>query len=77
MGKVYYYKTVGDVWHFSTGVSRDARRGNDYLRMLRYSGREVEKLYLDLPEDFEIIKSTFYSPEYWKGRTWEEEYNRE
>lgn len=77
MDTIYYYKTVSDTWHFSTGVTRDARRAVDYLRMLRYAKKQVVKLYLNNPDDFSVVKTQFYSPEYWAGRSWQDEYNEE
>ena len=76
MEPIYYYKTISDTWHFSTGKSLDAMSGNDYLRRLRRSG-DVEKLYLDVPEHFEIIKKRFRTPDYRRGRSWQDEYNEE
>lgn len=73
MDKIYYYKTASDTWHFSTGRSLDAMRGNDYLRTLRRNN-VVEKLYLDVPEHFETIKRNFRTTGYWSGRTWQDEY---
>lgn len=74
METIYYYKTISDIWHFSTGVSRNAPKACDYLRMLRYAKKNIIKLYLNEPRDFETIKEHFYSPEYWDGRTWQDEY---
>lgn len=74
MEKVYYYKTASDTWHFSTGVVKDALRGSQYKRMLEYAGRKVEKLYLNVPDHFDKIKTLFHSRSYWDGRTWMDEY---
>lgn len=74
METIYYYKTASDIWHFSTGVTRSAQKGCDYLRMLRYAKKKVERLYLNEPADFAVIKAHFGSPEYWRGRTWQDEY---
>ena len=42
--EVYYYKTIDGVWKFSTGAIReDDSRASQYLRMLQYSGREVQR----------------------------------
>lgn len=38
------------------------------------AGDEVWQLHLDNAEDFENIKKCFYSPDYWAGRTWSQEY---
>lgn len=71
---IYYYKTSSDTWHFSTGVSKDAFTGSLYKRDLERGGKKVEKLYLNIPEHFEIIKKNYRTPEYWAGRTWIDEY---
>ena len=77
METIYYYKTISDTWHFSTGVSRDASKAVEYMRMLRQKKTNVRRLYLDIPEDFEMIKRLYRTPEYWSKRTWKDEYNEE
>ena len=73
MEKIYYYKTISDTWNFSTGVSLGARKANEYLQKLRRTNN-VEKLYLNEPKHFELIKSVFFTQNYWNGRTWQDEY---
>ena len=78
METIYYYKTISDTWHFSTGVVRNAQKGVEYLRMLRCGcKKDVQRLYLNDDKDFEKIKEVFYTPSYWEGRTWIDEYNEE
>lgn len=74
METIYYYKTASDIWHFSNGVTKEARTGSEYKRMMEYAKRKVVRLYLNVPDQFEIIKEKFRTPEYWVGRTWEDEY---
>ena len=71
---IYYYKTSSDTWVFSTYVKRDARKAVEYLRMLRRMKKEVVRLYLDVPDDFEFIKRVFFNKDYWEGRSWQDEY---
>lgn len=40
-------------------------------------GDDVWQLHLDNPEDFDNIRKSFYGPEYWAGRTWEQEYQEQ
>ena len=74
MGPIYYYKTISDTWHISNGMSLEAREANEFLHKVGRA-RSVVKLYLNVPEHFEIIKEQFRTPDYWKGRTWQDEYN--
>lgn len=59
METIYYYKTFDGCWKFSTGATRDDEKVSQYLRTLRYSGREVERLYPDIPEQFAKICEVF------------------
>ena len=77
MEPIYYYKTASDIWHFSTGESLPALKGNELQRKLRNSGKRVIRLYLNVPEHFEIIKSIYKTPDYWRNRTWQDEYEEE
>jgi len=76
METIYYYKTISDTWHISNGMSLEAREANSFLHKIRKT-RSVVRLYLDVPEHFEIIKKNFHSPEYWEGRSWQDEYEEE
>ena len=69
---VYYYKTVTGRTYFSNGNIKEEHKLGQYLRMLHYAKYQLEPLYLDKPEDFEIIKRVFNIPE---GKTWKEVYN--
>lgn len=71
---IYYYKTSSDIWVFSTCRKIEARKAIDYLFRLRGEGNMIEKLYLNIPEHFEFIKAAFFTPDYWIGRTWQDEY---
>lgn len=70
---IYYYKTFGDVWHFEDGITLSGGRAYDYFRSLREKGVQTWRLFLDIPEDFELIKKFFHTPAYWKHTTWLEE----
>ena len=77
MEKIYYYKRSSGTWVFcvegQTIVKQDTFKGAQYHRMLRFAKKELWRLYLDLPEDFEKIKKIFFTPEYWEGRDWKTE----
>lgn len=70
--KIYYYKDIRGYYRFSTGVIRDDSKVGQYLRALRYAKMEVERLYPDVPKDFEAIKRIFKLPE---STTWQEVFN--
>ena len=59
MDKIYYYKTEDGIWHFSTGVKKDDSRAVEYIRMLGKIKKDVRRLYLDIPSDYEKIKQVF------------------
>lgn len=71
---IYYYKDANGTFHFSTGAVREERRAGEYLRMLRFSKRTTECLYLDNPEDYRIVRGLFGIPE---GTPWQKVYNNE
>ena len=72
METIYYYKDYDGVWHFSTGVTRTDETASQYLRMLRYSHKEVSCLYPDIPEDRARICELFgYNP----SITWKDIYH--
>lgn len=78
----YYYKREDGSFIFSVrdtiGIRRtivkDATAGEQYLRMLQYSKKTIRKLYLDLQEDYRLIKRFFFTPSYWEAKAWQEEY---
>lgn len=71
MDKIYYYKTEDGTWHFSTGAKKDDSRAAEYIRMLRKIKKDVERLYLDIPSDYEKIKQVFGVSE---STSWEKIY---
>lgn len=72
METIYYYKDAYSRWHFSTGAVKEDATVGQHLRMLRYAKKNVERLYPDLPHDYEIICRVFGIP----GTTpWENIYN--
>ena len=75
METIYYYCTVSGTAIFSNGNVKEEGRVGQYLRMLIYAKKDVQKLNLNKPEDFEKIRSMFFSDEYWRNRTPEDEYN--
>lgn len=56
---VYYYQDPSGFIHFSTGVTRDKVRAEQYIRMLHFARRETKKLSLDNPKDREAISELF------------------
>ena len=80
---IYYYKRENGGWIFSLLDSHGIRRtvekndytGGQYIRMLRYSKKEPTRLYLNLQEDYRLIKRLFFTPAYWEGKTWQTEYH--
>ena len=74
MDIVHYYKRhkSGD-WVFEDCVISDCRQAVKYLIEQRRAKKVVWRLYLDIPEDYELIKSLFFTPAYWEGRTWQQE----
>lgn len=77
METIFYYKTASDIWHFSTGVSKEATKAVQYKRMLEKMRKQVVRLYLNVPEHFELIKANYRTPDYWARRTWQEEYEEQ
>ena len=75
MEKVYYYRRGSGAWVFPDCILTDEREGVKHLIAKRKAGAYTNKLYLDIPEDYETIKQNFFTPDYWEGRTWEDEYN--
>lgn len=72
MDRIYYYKTSDGMWHFSTGVKKDDAKAGEYIRMLRRIRKDVERLYLDIPQDFRKIKKVFGIPD---GIQWQNIYS--
>lgn len=76
MEKIYYYKRSSGAWVFCVDgqtIVKDADKGAQYHRMLRFAKKELWRLYLDLPEDFEKIKQSFFTKKYWEGQDWKKE----
>lgn len=71
---VYYYKTGDGTFHFSNGVVKQELQAGEYFRVLYKLNYPIEQLHLD--SDFEKIKRLFRSENYWRGRTWVDEYNK-
>ena len=72
--QIYFYRTISGRTHFSNGqVIKDPRRLSQYLRMLHYAGYPVYQLFLDNPEDFNVICNLFHIT----GTTWQQIYNEE
>lgn len=82
MDKVYYYKRENGDIIFSQKDNHGERhtlvmseeRGEEYLRMLREMKKNLECLFLDIPEDFQTIKYHFFNRIYWEDWTWQDEY---
>ena len=69
----YYYKRKSGAWVFPDVVITNDRDAIQILIEKRKAGYTTWRLYLDLAEDFEKIKSLFFTPEYWENKTWEQE----
>ena len=82
METVYYYKREDGTWVFSlqgyTGerrtIVKNESGGAQYLRLLVHTNKEMQRLYPDIPREYEDIQRLFFSPSYWKDRTWQQEY---
>lgn len=72
----YYYKRNSGEWVFENEKILKDREAIELLLKKRKEGYTTWRLYLDLKEDFERIKSIFFNPEYWENTTWEEEAER-
>ena len=85
MNTTYYYKRENGDWVFSLEDSHGIRRtlekkeaiGEQYHRMLRYSKKNPQRLYLDIAEDYRTIKRFFFTPSYWDGKPWQAEYTKQ
>lgn len=69
---MYYFKTVSDIWHFSDGETLPAIQGVEKKLELQRKGIRVERLYLNVPEHFELIRQTYPNVgSDWKKIYWE------
>lgn len=67
MERVYYYRRENGTWVFSLTdsigirhtVEKQEYAGGQYHRMLRYSNKNPQPLYLDIPDDFRTIRRFF------------------
>ena len=73
--KIYYYKRASGTWVFQDGIFTDEREALKHLISKRKAGLLVWRLYLDIPEDYELIKQTFFTHDYWADKSWREEDN--
>ena len=76
MNMIYYYRRSSGTWVFYVDgqtIVKDVNKGAQYHRMLRFAKKELWRYYLDLPADFEKIKSMFFTPQYWASTTWQKE----
>lgn len=79
----YYYRRGNGSYVFSlkdtTGIRRtvvkDEYTGEQYLRMLLYSKKNPQRVYLDIQEDYRLIKRFFFTPSYWEAKSWQDEYH--
>lgn len=77
--KVYYYKKADGSWvfhkciYYPMTIVLNERDGARYHTRERLRGNDPWRLYLDIPEDFALIKKLFFNPSYWENRTWQEE----
>ena len=77
MQKLYYYKRNSGVAVFEDGTTIDTiKDGRQFMQKLINAKKQkmtTWRLYLDVPEDYEQIKSIFFTPDYWEKTTWEKE----
>ena len=77
--RFYYYKRNNGVAVFQDGTTINTlKKGRDFVNTLlkhRRGGETTWRLYLDVPEDYEQIKSIFFTPSYWENKTWQQEAN--
>lgn len=71
--KIYYYKRNSGEWVFQDQTFTNDREAIKYLIKQRMAKNVAWRLYLDIQEDFEEIKSLFFTTEYWEDRTAEQE----
>lgn len=78
MKKLYYYKIGCGDWIFAPNLcmSNDRDAITNLIKH-RKEGYVAWRLYLDQPDDFELIKKMFFTPEYWENKTWQEEFNKQ
>ena len=71
---IYYYKNNLGRWYFE-GENKGycELQGEQHFSNLRKKGYELERLYLDNPEDFKKIKAVFKDEDYWRNRSWVDE----
>lgn len=69
-----FYRTSGHVV-LEPGERIAQRDWASRLMRIFSEGNDVWQLHLDDPEDFNDIKRGFFTPGYWAGRTWRDEYN--
>lgn len=73
--KVYaFYRTSHHVV-LEPGEHIQFKRWPGRLMQIFSEGNDVWQLHLDDPEDFNDIRRAFFSPGYWAGRSWQDEYN--
>ena len=73
--KVYaYYRTASSVV-VEKDVRVSPRRWRALLLDILQTGNDVWQLHLDNPTDFALIRERFFTPDYWAGRSWQQEYN--
>lgn len=70
---MYYYKTISSVCFEGDSKRYDKDEGMRLLTELRRKGYQFDRLYLDSPIDYIVIRNKFFTPAYWAGRTWQEE----
>ena len=73
--KVYaFYRTVNSVV-LEPGERIPLRAWPGRVSRIFSEGDDIWQLHLDDEEDFNDIRRAFFSPEYWAGRSWQDEYN--
>ena len=68
---IAYYATKHHVV-FEPGIAIPLKEWEDYAKGIQRCGDRVMPLCLDA--DFDAIRKAFFGPNYWEGRTWQDEY---
>ena len=68
---IAYYATK-HFFVFEPGIRVKKEQAAEYVKGIREAGDDV--LYLRLDADFGSVRQCSFGPNYWAGRTWEDEY---
>ena len=75
--KTYAFYRTGNAVVLESGERIPFIHWPSRLARIFAEGNDVWQLHLDIPVEFNLIRTCFFSPDYWRGRTWQQEYNAE